>query len=70
MAALAGALTIAVQLPAVHWFYYYILWFLPFVLIAVLGAECTGDTRGRARRADARPSSTIEDRRPALAGAA
>lgn len=36
VAALAGALTIAVQLPAVHWFYYYILWFLPFLLVALL----------------------------------
>jgi hypothetical protein len=37
VSALAGALTIAVQLPALHWFYLYIVWFLPFVLIAVLG---------------------------------
>ncbi len=34
--ALAAAVTIAVQLPAVHWFYFYILWFLPFVLVALL----------------------------------
>lgn len=34
--ALAGALTVAVQVPAVHWFYYYIVWFVPFVLVAVL----------------------------------
>ncbi len=39
VAALAGALTIAVQLPALHWFYLYIVWFLPFVLIAVLAAD-------------------------------
>jgi hypothetical protein len=32
--ALAGAATIAVQLPATHWYYYYIVWFLPFALIA------------------------------------
>lgn len=37
VAALGAALTIAVQLPAVHWFYLYIVWFLPLVLIAVLG---------------------------------
>jgi hypothetical protein len=36
VAALAAAITIAVQLPALHWFYYYIAWFLPFVLVALL----------------------------------
>jgi hypothetical protein len=36
--ALAGAVTIAVQLPATHWYYYYIMWFLPFVLVAFLGS--------------------------------
>jgi len=35
--ALAGAITIALQLPAVHWFYFYILWFLPFIAVALLG---------------------------------
>ena len=34
--ALAGAVTIAVQLPADHWFYYYIMWFLPFAVVAFL----------------------------------
>ena len=37
VAALAGAVTIAIQLPATHWYYYYIMWFLPFALIALLG---------------------------------
>jgi hypothetical protein len=32
--ALAGAVTIAIQLPATHWYYYYIMWFLPFALVA------------------------------------
>jgi hypothetical protein len=39
--ALAGAVTIAVQLPAVHWFYYYVIWFMPFVLVALLAGEPT-----------------------------
>ena len=34
--ALAGAVTIAIQLPATHWFYYYIMWFLPFALVGLL----------------------------------
>ncbi|HEX4108818.1 MAG TPA: glycosyltransferase 87 family protein [Solirubrobacteraceae bacterium] len=39
VAALAAAVTIALQLPAVHWFYFYIEWFLPFVLVALLALE-------------------------------
>ncbi len=39
ISALAAALTIAVQLPALHWFYLYIAWFMPLVLIAVLAPE-------------------------------
>jgi hypothetical protein len=39
VAALAAALTIAIQLPAVHWFYLYIVWFLPLVFVAVLGND-------------------------------
>lgn len=34
VAALAAAVTIAVQLTATHWFYFYVVWFLPFVLVA------------------------------------
>ncbi len=34
--ALAGAVTIAIQLPATHWYYYYIMWFLPFALVGLL----------------------------------
>jgi hypothetical protein len=41
VAALAAALSIAIQLPAVHWFYLYIVWFLPLALIAVLGADAS-----------------------------
>ncbi len=37
ISALLAALTIAVQLPALHWFYLYIVWFWPMVLVAVLG---------------------------------
>src|ERR1700733_4412225 len=39
VAALGAAVIIAVQLPALHWFYLYIVWFLPLVLIAVLGVD-------------------------------
>jgi hypothetical protein len=36
--ALAAMVTIAEQLPAIHWFYYYIVWFVPFLLVAMLAA--------------------------------
>jgi len=38
VSALAAALIIAVQLPALHWFYLYIVWFLPVLIVAVLTA--------------------------------
>ena len=39
IAALAAAVTIAVQLTATHWFYFYVVWFLPFVLVASFAAH-------------------------------
>ncbi|HLM32095.1 MAG TPA: hypothetical protein VK326_10595 [Solirubrobacterales bacterium] len=39
IAALAAAVTIAVQLTAAHWFYFYVVWFLPFALVAAFGAQ-------------------------------
>jgi hypothetical protein len=38
LAALAGAVVIATQLTATHWFYFYIVWFAPLALVALLGA--------------------------------
>jgi hypothetical protein len=35
VAALAGAITIAFQLPAGHWFYFYIIWFAPLAFVAL-----------------------------------
>ena len=39
VAALAGAVTIALQLTATHWFYFYVVWFLPFVLVVVFAGQ-------------------------------
>jgi hypothetical protein len=39
VAALGGAVLIAVQLTAGHWFYLYIVWFVPFVLVALFAAH-------------------------------
>ena len=38
VAALGAAVLIAVQLAVSHWFYLYVVWFVPFVLVAMLGA--------------------------------
>jgi hypothetical protein len=38
VAGLGAAVVIAVQLAATHWFYLYVVWFVPFVLVTVLGA--------------------------------
>ena len=35
VAALGAAVVIAVQLVVTHWFYLYVVWFLPFVLVAL-----------------------------------
>ena len=67
--ALAAALIVAVQLPALHWFYLYIVWFLPLVLIAVLTA---GDEpqRPEVRVAGHRPTTSEIDRDPAAVAVA
>jgi hypothetical protein len=37
VAALAGAVVIATQVGGAHWFYFYVLWFLPLLLVASFG---------------------------------
>jgi hypothetical protein len=39
VAALAAAVLIAVQLGATHWFYFYVVWFLPLVLAALFATQ-------------------------------
>ncbi|MBA3264234.1 MAG: DUF2029 domain-containing protein [Thermoleophilaceae bacterium] len=56
VAALGAAMLIALQLPVNHWFYLYVVWFVPFVLVAVFGAyratappaRAAGESTGRA----------------------
>ncbi|MFL5823355.1 MAG: glycosyltransferase family 87 protein [Solirubrobacteraceae bacterium] len=67
LCALAAAVTIAVQLPATHWFYYYILWFLPFLLVAGLAHEQL-KVRRRTAEEPEQQLMHIEDRRPEAAG--
>jgi Glycosyltransferase family 87 len=39
VAALGAAVLIAFQLPVTHWFYLYVVWFMPFVLVAMFAAD-------------------------------
>jgi hypothetical protein len=66
--ALAGAVTIAIQLPATHWFYYYIIWFLPFALVAFLARTAPAPEPATE---DMRREWVIQpaDHNPAMAGA-
>jgi hypothetical protein len=41
VAALGGAVLIALQLAAGHWFYLYVVWFVPFALVALFAAHRT-----------------------------
>jgi hypothetical protein len=51
--ALAAAVMIAVQLPAVHWFYFYLVWIAPLVIAAVMSAyNGTTELKGRPAPAD------------------
>jgi hypothetical protein len=52
VAALAAAVMIAVQLPATHWFYFYLVWIAPLVLVAVMGAYVKAPVAAPAGRMD------------------
>jgi hypothetical protein len=39
VSALAGAITIAFQITLTHWFYLYIVWFFPLVMLAIAAVE-------------------------------
>jgi hypothetical protein len=41
LAALAAAVLIALQLGITHWFYLYIVWFFPLVIVAIFGSHPT-----------------------------
>jgi hypothetical protein len=55
VAALGAAVLIALQLAVTHWFYLYVVWFVPFVLVAVFGAY-----RERAPEAEPMPERDAE----------
>ncbi|HMC07329.1 MAG TPA: glycosyltransferase 87 family protein [Solirubrobacterales bacterium] len=51
VAAFAAAVVIAVQLGATHWFYFYVVWFLPLVLVALFVGRRRGIFSGSGSRA-------------------
>jgi hypothetical protein len=66
VAALGGAVLIAVQLAASHWFYLYVVWFLPLTLVALFGACALLATAEES--SDAGGLEDLDDRgRPAVA---
>jgi hypothetical protein len=74
VAALGAAVLIALQLPVNHWFYLYVVWFVPFVLVALFGAHrvttppgpAAGESTGRAHPSHPPPPprSATGPRRP------
>jgi hypothetical protein len=62
LAALGGAVLVAVQLGVTHWFYLYLVWFFPLAMIALLGRRLedrpASGRVGRAR-AEARSSQPV-----------
>jgi hypothetical protein len=60
VAALAGAILIAVQLGVTYWFYMYIVWFLPPALAALFG----GEPRHSARTVPGAPALETEAAAP------
>jgi hypothetical protein len=58
LAAMGAAILIAVELAATHWFYLYVIWFVPFVFVTIFGA------RGRTLRD--RPATEREAAREAV----
>jgi hypothetical protein len=71
LAAACAAIVIAVQLGVEHWFYLYIPWFFPLVMIALLGARPpvrSGSPRA-AGAADATPGWAEQPAAPLADGA-
>jgi hypothetical protein len=58
LAALGAAVLIAVQLGMTHWFYLYVVWFVPFVLVALMASE---------RKAEQPAARKLEERAAAIA---
>jgi Glycosyltransferase family 87 len=70
VAALGAAVLIAAQLTAVHWFYFYIVWFVPFAFVALFCEQTTAyASESEPERAADLAVPAAVDRRPELVGA-
>lgn len=58
VAALAVAVLVAVQLPATHWFYFYLVWIAPLALVACMSAYRTTPAKAPSGRM-ARPGTPL-----------
>ena len=45
LAACGAALLIAAQLSTVYWYYFYVVWFLPYLLVALFSTSYAGSVR-------------------------
>ena len=59
VAALGAAVLIGLQLLATHWFYLYVVWFVPFVFVAVMTAYERADEPGPAPEPPAREREVV-----------
>ena len=69
VAALGAAVLIATQFLAVHWFYLYIVWFAPFLLVALFGEHSTARGGVPAEPDAALAAPVVAEREPELVGA-
>ena len=67
VAALGAAVMVSAQLVADHWFYLYIVWFAPLVLVALFAGLRTTTGASARQRGSARPDQQLLDRdRPSV----
>jgi hypothetical protein len=59
VAALGAAVLIALQLGVSHWFYLYVVWFVPFVLVTVMGALRAAPDSGEEPEPSERPAELV-----------
>ncbi len=62
VAALAGAVLIAVQLGVTHWFFLYVVWFAPLALVALMAPW-----RGPGAVPATEPAPDTREREPVVA---
>jgi uncharacterized membrane protein len=68
-AALGAAVLIALEIALTHWFYLYVVWFFPLVIIALLGADwLAGERAAEDRSSGARQHHALDRPSEAVVG--